>query len=420
MRKGLLTIMLSLLLVSASMAGGFGLYEFGAAASAMGGATVARAWDASTVFYNPAGLAFIEGTNFYGGVTLISANNKWSGAEPIFTGVEAESKAALHTPIGVYFTHNYNNDLAVGIGVTNPYGLGLAWEDDFPGRGIAFNTDLKSFYISPVVSYKLSPELSIGVGLDLVYSMVLLERSAYLFGSTGSAGVEVGKSKLEGTSGLGVGFTVSAMFRTDKAGFGMLYRHSVENKFDGGDATFELYDTYASAVAGALLVDQKANTAITFPNSFNIGAYYKVLDNMGIEVDYQWTGWSVFDQLELEFDDSRLNQVVPEDYHNSNTYRVGVHYDLMDNLQLRAGYIYDETPQPIHSVSPLLPDNSRNDYSVGVGYTMGNMKFDLGYMLVDFGERSTVEDGFGRNENNFNGTYAGVANLFMFSFGMGL
>lgn len=417
MSRVFLTIIISLLLVSVSLAGGFGLYEFGAAASALGGAVVANPMDASTIFYNPAGMAFLNGNQFYGGVTFITASNKWTGAAPIFTGQEHESKAALHYPIGFYYAHQINEDFSAGIGLTNPFGLGLAWEDDFPGRGISKDVDLKSFYFSPVVSYKVMDGLSVSGGLDLVISTVYLERSAYLFDSEGSPGIEAANSKLEATSELGIGFTFSALYKTEKLGIGFLYRHSVENKFSDGEATFDIYDTYAAGTASALLVDQTGKTSMTFPSFFSIGAHYMVLDKLGIEVDYMYYNWSVFDELVLEFDDPRLNQVVPEDYENSGQIRIGAHYDLTDALQVRVGYINDKSPQPLHSVSPLLPDSDKNDYSIGLGYKTGNMKFDAGYMLVDFGERSTVEDGVGKNENGFDGTYASVANLFFFSFG---
>jgi long-chain fatty acid transport protein len=417
MKKILLSISLSFLLITLSFAGGFGLYEFGAASSALGGATVARAWDASTVFYNPAGVAFLEGTHFYGGVTLISAKNKFVGASPLFADEVHESVDAIHTPIGIHFTHQFNEDLAAGLAVTNPFGLGLEWDKDtFPGRGIAFNSDLKSFYISPVVAYKLTDNFAASVGLDIVLGSVTLERSVYPWGTAGSPGLEIGTSKIEGSSNPAIGFTLGLMYQEENYGLGLSYRHSVENKLEDADATFEYFNTPLLGFAQNNLVDQKVSSSITFPNIFTVGVYYKFLENMGIEVDYQYVGWSVFDELVFDFDELP-NVVVPEDYEDSFEFRVGVHYDISADLQARVGYIYDQSPQPIHSVSPLLPDNDRNDFAFGLGYSYEDWQFDAGYMLVDFSERSTLEDGVGQNENGFDGTYATKANLFFFSFG---
>jgi long-chain fatty acid transport protein len=420
MKKLLYLVLFSALTMNICLAGGFELYEFGARSASMGGAVVARAFDASTIFYNPSGLAFVPGTNFYGGVTLITSTVKYSGAEPIFTGDEYTSVDQLHTPIGIYFSHQFNDDLFAGIGVTNPFGLGLKWDQDFPGAGIAYNTDLKSYYVSPVVAYKVSDEFSIGGGLDIVFGSVTLERFVYLFGSETSPGTAVATSKIEGSSKPALGFTASLTYRGERLGAGFLYRHSVKNKLDDGTIAFNFIDSPIEGFARNVLKDQGVSTSITFPSFISVGVYYKLLDNLGAEFDYMWYDWSVFDKLDFSFDDPTLNQTVNEDYENSGQFRIGLHYNLTKELEFRLGYIYDQTPQPVHSMSPLLPDNDRNDFSFGAGYTYNNWQFDIGYMLVDFGDRSTVENGVGKNENGFDGTYATIANLFMFSFGVSL
>jgi len=417
MKVKVFSIFLIFLMVGWAGAGGFELYEFGAASSAMSGATVARAWDASTVFYNPSGIAFLEdGAHFYGGVTLISATNKWTGADPIFSDEQHTSVDNIHHPIGVYFTYQFNESIYAGIGVTNPFGLGLEWEEDFPGRSISYNTDLKSFYVSPVLAYKIMDELSISAGLDIVFGEITLQRYVRLFDSEGSPGFEAAKSTIEGSSNMAYGFTASIQYKTDNLGLGFLYRHSVENKLENADAKFTALDTYARPVAETNLVDQKVNSAITFPNFFSVGVYYKFLENFGAEVDFMWYNWSVFDELILDFEELP-SVVIPEEYENSIQFRLGLHYDFALDWQLRAGYIYDQTPQPIQSVSPLLPDNDRHDFSIGLGYTLNKWQFDAGYMLVDFGERSTVENGEGKNHDGFDGTYASIAHLLFISVG---
>lgn len=417
MNGKVLSILLIFLMVGWATAGGFGLYEFGAAASAMSGAAVARAWDASTVFYNPSGIAFLDdGAHFYGGVTLISSTNKYTGAEPVFHNEQHQSVDRIHHPIGIYFTYQFNESMYAGIGVTNPFGLGLEWEENFPGRYVAFNTDLKSFYISPVVAYKLSDSFSISAGADIVIGSITLEQYVKNFDDESSTGLEIAKSKIEGSTSPAVGFTLSAMYRSENLGFGALYRHSVKNKMDEGDATFTILDTYAAPAAASLLTDQKVNGSLSFPSFLAVGMYYKFLENFGAELDFMWYKWDVFNEIVLDFEE--LGEVIiPEDYKNSIQFRIGVHYDFAENWQLRGGYIYDKTPQPIESVSPLLPDNDRNDFSIGLGYTLNKWQFDAGYMLVDFGERSTVENEEGKNHNGFDGSYATIANLFFVSFG---
>ncbi|MCK5454339.1 MAG: outer membrane protein transport protein, partial [Calditrichia bacterium] len=135
------------------------------------------------------------------------------------------------------------------------------------------------------------------------------------------------------------------------------------------------------------------------------------------EFDYAWYGWSVFDEIVLEFEDPTLNQTIHEGYKDEYQLRLGAHYDCNEKFSVRAGFIYDRTPQPIESVSPLLPDDTRTDWTIGAGYKTGNFVIDGGYMYVNIGERSTVENGEGKNDNGFDGTYISHAHLIYLSLG---
>lgn len=422
MRIFLIISLVLFLPLSMLLAAGFSLGEFGGRAAAMGNAVTAQAYDASTLFYNPAGLGFLEGTHFYGGVTVISPSAKFVGAAPLLDETVHDAKEQIFPPVGLYVTHQFTDKIGAGISVTNPFGLGLGWEDDFPGRAISKDVTLQTFYISPIVAYQLMPELSVAAGADIVLSSINLQRNALLFNSEGvpGTGTEVAEAELEGSADPAFGFTAGIMYRKEKLGLGFMYRHSITLKTDNADASFTLLsglDAKTAAIAGGLLVAQKVKTELNLPNYFVAGIYYKFTEKLGVEFDYSWYGWSVFDEIALEFEDERLNQTIAENYFDEYQLRVGAHYDLNENFSVRGGYIYDRTPQPIESVSPLLPDDTRNDFTFGLGYTNGKFTVDGGYMYVNIGERSTVEDGVGKNDNGFNGTYQSHAHLFFLSFG---
>jgi long-chain fatty acid transport protein len=418
------TILLLIFVIPASlaMAAGFSIGEFGGRAAAMGNAVTAQAYDASTLFYNPAGLGFLEGTHFYGNVTIISPSAKFVGADPLLDNTVYDANEQIFPPVGIYAAHKFNEKFGAGISLTNPFGLGLAWRDDFPGRFISKDALLESYYITPTVAYQITPELSVAAGLDIVIARLNLKRDVLLFNTTGvpGTGTEVGSVELAGSAGPKYGFTTGIMYRKERFGLGFMYRHSIEVSADDGDATFTILnnlDPATAAIAGQILVDQKVAASLNLPNYFVAGVYYKINEQLGVEIDYAWYGWSIFDEIVLEFDDPALNQTIPENYVDEYQLRFGAHYELNEQFSIRAGFIYDRTPQPIESVSPLLPDDTRNDYSIGLGYKTGRFTLDGGYMYVDIGERSTVEDGVGMNDNGFNGSYISHAHLFYFSVG---
>ncbi len=422
MSKFTLTLLASILWVSLALGAGFNIGEFGGRSAAMGNAVIAQAYDASTIFYNPAGLGFLKGTHFYGGVTGIYAQAKFIGAAPVLPNTVYNAKKQFFPPVGIYFSHQFNEKFAAGIGLTNPFGLGLEWGDDFPGRAISKDVDLKSFYISPVIAYQVSPNFSIGVGLDVVLTTVNLKRNVIIFNTEGvpGTGTEVGDVVLDGNGDPAYGFSAGLMYHSERVGVGVSYRHSVSPEFKDADADFTIFsstDPKIAAVASQLLTDQKGGAKVDFPGILTAGIYYKFTEKFGAEVSYAYFNWSVFDKIDLTFDNPDLNQTIPENYDNSSQVRIGAHYEVTENFSLRAGYIWDETPQPIESVSPLLPDDTRNDYSIGFGYKAGKITIDAGYMFVDIGERTTIENGVGKNDNGFNGTYNSHADLFLLSFG---
>ena len=421
MNRLLMVIIIGLFPLVLAYGAGFGLGEFGGRAIGMGNAVIAQAYDASTIFYNPAGLAFLEGTNFYGGVTIIDPSTNFVGAYPYFNKTVYDAKKQIFPPVGIYISHRFSEKIAAGVSLTNPFGLGLAWGDGFPGDAISKDATLESYYITPVVSYKLLPELSVAIGPDLVITRLELKRTTLLFNTAPGTGTAVGQVDLKGTSDLGVGFIAGLMYQKDRLGLGFMYRHSIKSKVDDGDAKFTFLnnlDPKTLAIARGILIDQKVSAEIDFPNYFVAGLHYMILEKLGAEFDFAWYGWDVFKEINLKFkEDSRLDQTIPENYKNSIQLRFGAHYELTEQLSVRAGYIYDKTPQPIESVSPLLPDDTRNDYTIGLGYKTGNFRIDGGYMFVDIGQRSTVEDGVGKNDNGFNGTYNSNANLYFLSLG---
>ena len=73
----------AVLLVPALVFGnGFALFEHGARGVAMGGAFCAIADDATAGYYNPAGLAFLEGTQAAAGAFLITESSVFEGDNP--------------------------------------------------------------------------------------------------------------------------------------------------------------------------------------------------------------------------------------------------------------------------------------------------------------------------------------------------
>ncbi len=384
-------------------AGGFQLNEQGARALGQASAFVARAGDPSAIFFNPAGITSLPGTQVMAGATLILPTTTFTGPTPLT--IETKLEKQTFVPPNVYITYNTSgggNGLSFGLGVFTPYGLGTKWADTWVGRAIATETNLQSFYINPTVAYRVSPELSIGVGFDYAIANVTLKRKVPV--PVSATMVIEGDLSLKG-SGYAAGFNAGVQYKPiEMISIGASYRSKVKMDLDG-TANFNNFPAQIAAV----LPGGDVSTSIAMPANYFIGVSVKLMPDLELEADYQGIVWSSFDVLPITFKTETAYQkstVEPENYKDTYMIRFGAEYTMGD-LQLRAGYIYDHSPVEDPYVQPLLPDANRNDFTVGVGYKVDeSIQVDVAYMLVAFKDRPITT-----NIHGFNGTYKSKANL---------
>jgi long-chain fatty acid transport protein len=428
----LLIICLSYVWADKIYASGFNLYEHGAKGTGMSGAFSARADDASAIFFNPAGLAYLDGWNTYVGGTFILPKIKFSGSAPYpGYGVEEETKDRTFYAPAVYLTKRVHPKIGVGIGVYAPFALGTEWDNaaEYTGRYISQRSELKGIYISPSAAYAYNEMISIGMNLNVVYSSVEMDRVYYT--PFDENVLDVANVGISADNGIEFGVDVGTLIKPLRnLQFALVYRSEISNEYEG-TATFDQIltgDSSLDAIIEQQLPKNKdgeyeigAESEIPFPAQFVVGIMYKPMEKLSLEFDYVRFFWSAFDEMPIYFSKAKEegdintpdDEILPENYEDINQFRFGAEYQINRAFAVRLGYVYDETPVPDPTVSPFLPDNTRNDFSLGFGYTFGDYYIDASYMLVDFGERSTE----GKNRNNYNGSYASVANLYSFGIG---
>ena len=375
-------------------AGGFQLNEHGSRAMAQGGAWVARAYDGSAIYFNPAGLGFQKQGSVYVGTTLIMPAASFYGPTNQGQSTKNEMVSQLFTPINVYATYPVMEGLVVGIGINNPYGLGTEWPETWSGKYITQKIDLQSFFFTPTVAYQISEKLSVGVGMNYVTGAVTLKRMV----SPGDAQVSLD------LSGTGTGYNAGIIFKpTQDFSVGFSYRTSV--KLDAeGTAKFN--------PTSVLFPEGDAAAALELPATAFLGAAMKVMDNLEIEADYQYVGWSSYKELKIDFKKNNSSTISPKNYEDAFILRVGGEY-TMDALQIRFGYQFDKNPVTDRYTEPLLPDADRNGINIGAGYKINeSLSVDVSYMFLKFAER-TVNN----TEVQFDGVYQSSANLFGVNFG---
>jgi long-chain fatty acid transport protein len=409
-----------LLAPASSFGAGFALFEHGARAVALGGAFGATADDPTALYFNPAGIAF-QKTGYALGVYFITESSKFYGTDPYpGEGYSVDMKSQIFYPIHLYYNGEITKDLSWGIGIYNPFGLGTWWPDDYAGKYITKRVDLKVFNFNPNLAYKLSDDFAIAVGVDYFYSNLNLTRSipTQAVNPYTQQVSEIGQVHLYTDYQGGWGWNAAFLGKLGGGvSFGASYRSHVKINYTG-NAEFTQFTTgypdFDAIVASQIPFGQspQATTSIDYPYEGRLGlAWHGV--QWGAEFDWVRMGWSSFKDLPITLPDyPGLSEVRYEGYHDSNTYRLGIEYKHSDDLWWEIGGLYDETPVPTESVSPLLPDANRKGFSLGTTIGLSDKtQLEISYMYLKFSDRSTE----GMDPDGYNGTYKTTANLLGFT-----
>ena len=355
--------------------------------------------DGSAVYFSPAGMV-LHGGAVSLGVALVHNSSTFRYDAPSLPGETIERDPETVPVPQAFVTHRLRPNLAVGFGAWAPYGLGLKWPvcpadepncegQNFEGRYTGYDNAIRALYFQPTVSWAVIPDrLLLGVGVDYVRANIEVNQRADL-PTLGLTGVDIADVTLEG-SGSGWTGHVGAMLRVaPRTWLGGRYLHSVEVDLDG-DATFD--QVTVNPVVDALLApqfaeggqldDQGIATTIEFPYQWIVGISHQLTDQLNLMFDFQRTGWSSFDEFDIDFENATAaNRVLNLGYSDANTLRFAAEYDWNDALTLRAGYRYNEAATP--RATPFLPEGERNYYTAGFGYRFSPaLSADFAYQYI--------------------------------------
>src|SRR5512133_1273185 len=159
--------------VTPAYGSGFGVFTQGASALGQADAVVAHNDGPSAIFFNPALLNRLAGTQIEVGTTLLFPSRDFKSST---TGTTASTEDTLYYPSTFYVSHAFNDKISAGLGIFNPFGLGTEWNGNWEGRYLATKSTIETYNFNPVVSYRITPALSFAAGLDVIYLDASLEQ----------------------------------------------------------------------------------------------------------------------------------------------------------------------------------------------------------------------------------------------------
>ncbi len=407
------TAVIAVMVNTPAAAGSFSLYTESspAAIGNYAAGIAAEAADASTGWYNPAGLSLIHAREAVFGLVAVSPSAKLTGFSLFSTqgippylqqfnnlkGAKPGYVPSFHAalPVGVNTT--------IGFSMISPFGLATEWNRLGPVRYQATNSNLLTTNISPEIGSRVSEHFSVGAGIDIQYARVRFNRVLgspdAMVASRAPANTLDSLSYNKGDS-YGVGFHAGlmALFNADHTRLGLNYQSQVRHRFNGYSRLMGRLASIGPIVTPASIrlanpnaiftsYDLASNTII-LPDVATLSAYQDLNEKFALLGSVVYTGWRSLSTLELKrvaafaprVGQVFINSASPQNYRNTWRAAGGVNYRFTEKLMLRAGGGYDQTPTNNEFRDVRIPDSNRWAASVGAHYQVKpNIGIDFGY-----------------------------------------
>ena len=356
-------------------AAGYGVYEWSARGYALGGAMVARDGDPSSVAYNPAAITDLPGNQIQIGATAIAPMATMDVHEAGLEDMDFEDSVwGLPT---MYYTRQLSDNYWFGIGMFSRVGLGTDYEDQdsWAGRYNCSHAAIKSVSITPNLAMRFSDAFSLAVGVDATYLDfsydTTIDPSRVRDPSTTTTDIMQEIS----ADGWGYGINLGARYRPfDWLAFGVLWRSEIELTVHG-DVDFTQKGLLSPS--SVMLNDTEVSGTEPVPESFTMGVMVKPMDRLSLEFDAVWTKWSAYETLIIEYDDPLFGFLSEakgvKKWSDTWRFQFGAEYALTDSIDLRAGYVYDQSPVNDDYEDYAVPCTDRQIVTLGAGWKISDV-----------------------------------------------
>lgn len=374
----------------------------------------AVAADATTIFFNPAGLVYVnerQAVIVPSGIAISSEFND-RGSSPALgqpLGGDGGDAGGWNLVPSAYASMPLGERLAVGLGVNAPFGLKLEYDDGWIGRFQALKSEIRTINVNPTLALRVNDFLSIGVGINyqtlqaeltnaVSYTGVIAQglqqlAAAGQISPAAVPGLIAANAGLEGHASVrgddrAWGYNLGVMFDMGATRIGLSYRSALEYEvagFASFTAPSATEPTGAAIVAAASgpngpLQTGRASVDLELPDFALLSVRQAIGSNVELLADVSWTGWSSVQELRVVRDTGATISVTPEEWKDTWRFALGGTYAVSPALKLRAGIAYDESAVPDSTRTPRLPDVSRKWVAIGAHWQYSDMfAIDVGY-----------------------------------------
>ncbi len=371
--------------------------------------------DLSAVAHNPAGMTLLSGTRVQQNAVLVSLDFEYSGKSG---QTENGRDTPTVIPSGI-ITHQLNENVWLGLGITVPYGLKVRYGSDWEGNAKGISAGITTIDFNPSIAWKLNDHVSIGAGVSAIYARAKLKNSLPLKQALGVDGeFEYKGDDWAFTYDLGVMVTPIETLR-----FGVSYRSAAKIDADGD---YTLRGLTPLGLGGTVDGGARLET----PETVMISGTWEATDKLRLSGLIRWSNWRNFDKIDFSANESFGVQTdsiiqgisyatkgktdlsalsIENNWKAAWLFTLGADYEVNDQWTVRGGIGLETDPiKHQYNRTALIPDTKRLWLSCGFSYMPNkNWQFDVAYAhlrgigndkLYAYGSHETVQGKF--NQTN--------------------
>ena len=327
--------------------------------------------DLSAVHYNPAGMTLLSGTRMQATGTWVAVNLDYEGD----SGQSENGRLKGQIIPAGFITHQINDSLWAGLGLTVPYGMGTEYGEGWEGKSRGTESMILTFDINPNLAWKVNEKLSVGGGISLQYAKAEL-------------GMGPMQANVKGDS-WAWGWNVGLMFQpVETVRLGLAYRSNISHNADGHTT---LNNVPVKPDNGLVLTNIRSDMEVRIktPDTITFSATWEATDALRLSGTARWSKWSNFRTLDvqnLDFNpplDAYANVPVENNWDDTWFFSVGADYKLNGQWTVRGGVAYDQGPVENQYRMAVIPDTDRVWFSGGASYKYtDNLTFDFGATYI--------------------------------------
>lgn len=355
--------------------------------------------DVSAVWYNPAGMTLLPGTQFQISSTIVDLDIDYKG----FDGT-TENGRDKPAPIPAFFvSHQLTDNLWAGLAITSPYGMKIRYGSGWTERERGISGSIMTIDINPNIAWKATEWLSIGAGVSAMYTHSKVKNGLPPVEAIPGSGYYIrgGEFEYKGDDWM---FTYNAgimLSPLETLRFGLSYR-SAAHVHAKGDYTLRL---------GGMSQTNYGYGDLTTPETVMITGTWETTPWLRLSALARWANWKNFKTMRFSADEangpliSKLPSVtMVNNWKSVWLMSLGADIKVNDQWTIRGGIALET--DPIHDQTTrtaLIPDTKRLWLTCGVSWApTKNWQVDAAYGHIrGIGHRKLYRD-------NHNGSYTEV------------